>query len=124
LAAAYLSIERNRGRGELDFAFDIPERLASATFPPMVLLPLIEALAVPAHSGSDYDGALRAEARASDGNLELTLAHTGDDRAAPGELATICGRLTALYGADGKLEVRPLRPRGTIAALHIPYVPR
>jgi len=87
------------------------------------LLPLIEALAARAHSGSDYDGALRAEARDNAGNLELTLAHTGDARAAPGELTTICCRLTALYGADGKLEVRPLAPRGAIAALHIPYVP-
>jgi Histidine kinase len=123
LATAYLEIERNRGRGELDFVFDIPEHLASATFPPMVLLPLIEALAVRTHNGSDYDGALRTRARANGVNLELTLAHTGDARAAPDEFTTICGRLTALYGKDGKLEVRPLKPRGSIAALHIPYVP-
>ncbi len=122
LAAAYLRIERNRGCSELDFAFDIPERLAAATFPPMVLLPLLEALAVRAHSGSDYDGALRTEARANAGILELTMAYTGDARAAQHELTTIRGRLNALYGAEGQLEVRPLKPRGAIAALHIPYV--
>ncbi len=79
-AQAYLSVERIRLHDRLDFAFDVPERLASATFPPMVLLPLIEALAVHAQSGSDYDGALRVEARADAGKLELTLAHTGDAR--------------------------------------------
>jgi hypothetical protein len=123
LAQAYLNIERIRLHDRLDFAFDVPEKLASATFPPMVLLPLIEALAVRAQSGSDYDGALRTKARANDGKLRLTLTHTGDARAALGELESICARLTALYGADGNLEVRPLKPRGTIAALHVPYVP-
>ena len=123
LAQAYLNIERIRLHDRLDFAFDVPEELTSAMFPPMVLLPLIEALAMRASNGSDYDGALRTKARANDGKLKVTLAHTGDARAALGELECICGRLTALYGADGNLEVRPLKPRGTIATLHVPYVP-
>lgn len=122
LAQAYLNVERIRLHDRFDVAFDVPERLASATFPPMVLLPLIEALAVRAQRGSDYDGALRAQARASDGRLELRLAHTGDARSATGALENICGRLAALYGGDGKLEVEPLGPRGTIATLHVPYV--
>jgi LytS/YehU family sensor histidine kinase len=123
LAQAYLNVERIRLHDRLDYAFDVPEQLASATFPPMVLLPLIEALAMHAQSGSDYDGALRTEARVNTGKLELTLAHAGDARPAAGELENICDRLTALYGGDGKLEVVPLRPRGTIATLHVPYVP-
>ena len=45
LARAYLNIERTRLQERSDFAFDIPEHLTSAAFPPMVLLPLIEALA-------------------------------------------------------------------------------
>jgi LytS/YehU family sensor histidine kinase len=122
LAKAYLNVERIRLHDRFDVAFDVPERFASATFPPMVLLPLIEALAVRAQSGSDYDGALRAQARAGAGKLELTLAHTGDARPAEDGLENIRGRLAALYGGDGKLDVEPLRPRGTIATLHVPYV--
>ena len=123
LAQAYLNVERIRLHERFDFVFDVPQRLASATFPPMVLLPLVEALAVRVQSGSDYDGALRTEARANAGTLELTLAHAGDARPAADGLENIRGRLTALYGGDGKLEVEALKPRGTMATLHVPYVP-
>ena len=124
LAQAYLNIERIRLHDRFDFAFDIPEGLPSATFPPMVLLPLIEALALRAEHRSDYEGALRTQARSYAGKLQLTLAYTGDARSDAGELEDIRRRLTALYGADGKLEVAALEPRGTIATLSIPYVPR
>jgi LytS/YehU family sensor histidine kinase len=124
LAQAYLNIERIRLHDRFDFAFDIPEGLPSAAFPPMVLLPLIEALALRVEHGSDYEGALRAQARSYAGKLQLTLAYTGDARSDAGELEDIRRRLTALYGADGNLEVAALAPRGTIATLSIPYVPR
>jgi hypothetical protein len=123
LARAYLNVERIRLHERFDFAFDVPERLASATFPPMVLLPLVEALALRAQSVSDYDGALHAQARTSAGRLELTLAHAGNAQPAVGELENIRSRLTALFGGDAKLEVELLKPRGTIATLHLPYVP-
>ena len=123
LAQAYLNIERVRLHDRFDFAFDIPDRLASGTFPPMVLLPLIEALTLHSQSGSDYDGALRTEVRSSAGKLLLTLAHTGNARPATDEFESIRGRLAALYGANGKLEIVPLKPRGTIATLHVPYIP-
>ena len=73
LAQAYLNIERIREHGRLDFAFDIPDRLVSAAFPPMVLLPLIEAIALRGRGSADDIGALRAEARADAGTLKLTF---------------------------------------------------
>jgi LytS/YehU family sensor histidine kinase len=123
LAQAYLNIERIGLRERLHFAFDIPEDLTSAAFPPLVLLPLIEALAVRAETGSDYEGELRAEARANSGNLQLTIAYAGNARCHLGELQQTRLRLTALYGANGKLGVEALSPRGTIARLSVPHVP-
>jgi LytS/YehU family sensor histidine kinase len=122
LAQAYLNIERARLHDRFDFAFDVPERLASATFPPMVLLPVIEAIALRAPNDSAYAGALRTEARANAGELELAMAHMGASRPAIDELEGIRARVSALYGAGGKLEVVPLSPRGTMATLHIPHV--
>jgi len=122
LAQAYLDIERIRLRERFDFSFDVPRLLASATFPPMVLLPLIEAIALRAPNGSDYAGALRIEARSDSGDLELAIDHTGDGQPASDELEDIRTRLSALYGTGGKLEVGPLAPRGAIAKLRIPYV--
>jgi LytS/YehU family sensor histidine kinase len=123
LAKAYLEIEKTCRDDQFDFAFDIPERLAPAMFPPMVVLPLIDALTPRHHSSSDYDGALRAEARSNNGSLDVILTHTGrydgDTRA---KCEEISGRLTALYGADGKLQFDMLEPRGSVATVSVPYV--
>ena len=74
LAQAYLNIERIRARGQLDFAFDVPDRLIPAAFPPMVLLPLIEADAPPCDGITKCEGeVLRVEARADGGTLKVII---------------------------------------------------
>ena len=122
LARAYLEIERIRLNDRLDFAFNVPQELGFAAFPPMMLLPLIEAVAMRAREGSDYEGALRMEACAKERTLAITLAQTGSARPAADAIENIRGRLAALYGTDAKLEVESLRPRGAIATLDVPYV--
>jgi LytS/YehU family sensor histidine kinase len=124
LAQAYLNIERIRLHGRLDFAFDVPDRLASATFPPMVLLPLIEASALRGQDATGNGEILCAEARVDAGMLKLTLtgAHLPDDQPANDEIESIRSRLTALYGADGKLRLEPLNPRGALAMVELPHV--
>ena len=123
LAQAYLNIERIRTHGKLDFAFDIPDRLVSAAFPPMVLLPLIEALALRGHNLVRDRGVLCAAALAGEGSLKITLTRTWDSRPDVAEIQHIRGRLKALYDADGKLELAPLQPSGAVATMEVPLVP-
>ena len=125
LARAYLDIERGCAQGELDFAFNIPDRLLTAAFPPMVLLPLIEALMPRDRTAAGGGEVLRGEARIDAGMLRLLLATTPlrDARPATDEIESIRSRLTALYGPDGKLRLEPLNPRGAVATLDLPYVP-
>ena len=119
---AYIDIERAGRDDRFDFTFDFPQPLASTRFPPMVMLPLIQALVLRGHDGSDYDGALRGEARTIDGRLELVLTHTGGHGQPSIEVCGDIGsRLAALYGSDGKLDIAALRPRGAIARLSVPY---
>ena len=123
LVQAYLNIECIREHGKLDFAFDIPDCLVSATFPPMVLLPLIEAIAVRGRGSADDNEALRAEACSGAGMLKLTFTHNPGVRPDATEIGNIRDRLTALYGAKGKLELAPLTRPGAVVTLEVPHVP-
>lgn len=122
LAQAYLNIERIRAGDRLDFAFDIPDSLASAAFPPMVLLPLIDALALRGRNPAGGDKALRLVARPDAGILKLTLTDTGFAGAVAGDIECVRDRLTTLYGAKGKLELVRLAPQGVLASLEVPHV--
>lgn len=120
LAQAYLNIERG-GHGTLDFVFDVPDRLLSAPFPPMVLLPLIEAIALRDRGSADDIGTLRAAARADAGALTLTFTHSLSVCADRGDVATIRNRLTALYGAKAKLKFESLASRSSVVTLEVPH---
>jgi len=123
LAQAYLNIERACRADRLDFAFDVPQDLAPIRFPPMVMVPLIEALTLRGHNGSDYDGAIRIQVQANGGKLQVIIMHTGGHaQPAIEECKDIVDRLSGLYGDDGKLDIEALGPRGTIARLSVPYI--
>jgi LytS/YehU family sensor histidine kinase len=125
LARSYLNIERVSAHDGLDSAFDIPNPLGSAVFPPMVLLPLIDAFAPRGRNLAGEGEILHATARADAGVLRLTLTgtHLLDDHPATDEIESIRGRLTALFGADGKLEFELLNPHGAVATVELPHVP-
>ena len=90
----------------------------------MVLLPLIDALAQRGRNSAGNGEVLHTTASADGGTLKLTLTgtHLPDHRPAIDEIESIRGRLTALYGADGKLRLEPLNPRGAIATVELPHV--
>ncbi len=123
LTQAYLNIECTRLHGRLDFAFDIPDHLFSAAFPPMLLLPLIDVLVLRGRRTTGHEEVLRVEARSHGGSLNLRLMHASGTRPEADEVERIRHRLAALYGAQGKLEVTPLNPLGAIATLELPYAP-
>ena len=123
LAQAYLGIERIRAHGKLDFSFHVPDHLTSAAFPPMVLLPLIEAFALRDRNAALDGEAVRANARVDAEMLKLTVAVRRPPtlQHATEEIEAIRCRLTALYGADGKLRVESRSPFGAIATVELPY---
>jgi len=122
LAQAYLNIERIRRQGQLDFEFDVPERLASATFPPMVLLPLIEALSAScASNGKDDHEVLFAKAHADTETLEVTLTNRARTRVGTDACENIRARLAPLYGDRGTLVVDSAVAEGVVATLRLRY---
>jgi LytS/YehU family sensor histidine kinase len=124
LARAYMNIERVSARDRLDFAFDVPDRLVIAAFPPMVLLPLIEAFALRGRNAARDGEVLRVEACADAGTLKLTLTVKHPPAAQPSRagVENIRSRLSALYGAEGKLRLERLNPHGTVVTMELPHV--
>ena len=124
LARAYLNIEQIRVHDRLDFVFDVPNHLSTAVFPPMVLLPLIEALALRGRNAALDGEVVRADARVDGGTLELTVAvkHPTALQHMAVDIEAIRARLSALFGAEGKLRVAPLAPHGSVATVELPHV--
>jgi hypothetical protein len=127
LARAYLDIVRLRLGRRLAFDISIPETLAAARMPPMMLLPLIDHVLVyglePAHAG----GAIRIESAIGGGRLRLTITDSGAGFVPggdAGDLGSIDERLRALYGDDATLRLAQLADNATQAVLDIPYEPR
>ena len=122
LAQAYLRIERIRRRGRLDFTFEVAERVASAMFPPMVLLPLIDALVVHgALNECNDDEALCAIARGEAGMLEVTLTRRGSARVNTEQLESIRARLVKLYGGKATLGIESALHERLVVTLQLPH---
>jgi LytS/YehU family sensor histidine kinase len=130
LARAYLEILRIRMGSRLDFAIDLPEALAAVSFPPMMLLSLVENAIKHGLEPMREGGRVDIEAAKVDGKLRLAVKDTGVGLSSEvaGEagtgvgLANIRERLKTLYGDSGRLVLQENQPRGMIAAIEIPYV--
>ncbi len=122
LVRAYTAIERGNGDESLDLAVHVPEDLTGVAFPPMVLLPLVDALTPHGLSDAHDHGALRMDASAGPGNLRVTLARGGTTEVRMDTLDAIRDRLAALYGAGATLELTHREPHAVTARLEIPHV--
>jgi hypothetical protein len=118
LAQAYLEIERIRVGDRLRIDIVAPEELASATFPPMVLLPLIEALAL--RDATTQERRLRVDARLEPSALVIELNCTGVRWSGCDEIERLRGRLLALFGTAAQLDVVQSAPCGVTATMHLP----
>ena len=128
LARAYLNIVRIRLGERLAFDIDVPDAIAKARMPPMMLLPLVDHALVyglgPAHEA----GTIRIATHAEGGKLHLSIADSGVGFV-PGrdasDLKAIEQRLHALYGDGASLRLERMHDRmpdaGTRAILEIPY---
>ena len=124
LASAYLDIVRIRLDERLSFDITIPQALADARMPPMMLLPLIDHALVYGFEKSQSDGTVRIECMVGDGKLRLTITDSGAGFLPGGneaDLQSIRERLDALYGDDAQFRSEHLKDLGTRAILEIPY---
>jgi hypothetical protein len=119
LARAYLEIERIRWGDRLRADFVVPEDLMSSTFPPMVLLPLIEVLAL-RNVATARERTLRVEVRAESEALAIELNCSGVRWSGCDEVESVRGRLLALYGAATRLDVVQHAPLRITATLRVP----
>ena len=122
LVRAYLTIEQIRLEGRLQVAFDVPAQLTAAAFPPMVLLPLIAALALRAPARAHQTAKLRVEVHANAGTLAVDATCSGRGPAAPLEMENLRSRLRALYGAAAGLDVVSAGPHQSTVRLRVPHV--
>lgn len=124
LARAYLDILKVRLGDRLSVVIAVPEDIGDARLPPMLLLPLIDqAIGDVAETASSGDG-LRIAIDTKRGKICLTL--TGGTRAFSGPAARdamsgLRERLSTLYGADARLDIRPRSDRSTEAVVEIPH---
>jgi hypothetical protein len=133
LARAYLEILRIRMGSRLDFAIDVPAKLQGVSFPPMMLLSLVENAIKHGLEPVREGGRVDIEAREENGTLKLAVKDTGggfgaaDGKEGAGEggtgvgLANIRARLKTLYSDGATLTLGENPPHGVVATIGIPY---
>jgi signal transduction histidine kinase len=127
LCRSYLEILKVRMEDRLQFAIVVPQGLASAQFPPMMLQSLVENAIKHGLEPKAEGGSLTISADIAHGALRVTVADTGLGFGAAGTagtgvgLANVRERLAALYGGTAKVSVQSNTPTGTIAVIEVPY---
>ena len=123
LARAYLEIMRIRMGGALEFAVEAPEALAAQSFPPLMLITLVENAI---KHGVAPLGRGRVEVRAMRAGAAMRLVVEDDGRgivqpAGRGVgLANIRARLNALFGDAAFIAIEDREGGGTRAVIEVP----
>ncbi len=122
----YLSIERVRFGERFVFAAEIPERLAGALVPSLILQPLVENAVKYAVAPTTALVRVAIVATETMGRLQISVEDTGLGLPPTGAvglgvgLTNVRARLAALYGASGELHCEQLRPHGFRVRLTMP----
>ena len=123
LARAYLEIMRLRMGGSLEFDIDMPEDVARAPFPPLMVITLVEN-AIKHGVAPVGHGRVTIRARNAGGKLRLEVEDDGRGIvAAPGQgvgLANIRERLATLFGDRARLELTGGEAGRTLAVIEVP----
>jgi two-component system, LytTR family, sensor kinase len=122
----YLSIERIRFGERFVFAAEIPQSLAGALVPSLILQPLVENAVKYAVAPTTALVRVAIVAAVAKGHLQISVEDTG--QGAPPATAVGLGvglpnvraRLAALYGAAGELHCEQLQPHGFRVRLTLP----
>ena len=132
LVKAYLELLKMRIEDRLEFQIDVPEGLAGAVFPPMVLQTVVENAIKHGIEPKPEGGKITIHAQARDGNLWVDVIDTGVglpegdvfNRSTNGTglgLANIRSRLALLYPGASRIELRSEIPSGTSVRIMIPH---
>jgi two-component sensor histidine kinase len=125
LMRAFLRLIQIRMGGRLTFQVEIPEALERATFPPMLLQPLIENAVKHGLEPTINGGEVVVRATAQQGFIEITVEDSGrgfqgDAQSGMG-LANVRERLAGLYGPDASFLIEGRAPGpGTRVTLRVP----
>jgi two-component sensor histidine kinase len=123
----YLDIETVRFPDRLKTAFDVPDDLAHAAVPGMILQPLVENSIKYAVAATTRAVTITIAARAEAGRLVLTVSDdgpgkTGTETGTGIGLANVRSRLAARYGAEAHLASGPLAQGGYATTLTLPLL--
>jgi len=127
LAEAYLSIMQMRMGTRLTFRIDIPDELRAHSFPPMLLMTLVENAVEHGIEPLAEGGSIELTARRNADSLVLAVADSG--RGLEGTigrgvgLANLRSRLRALHGEQGRFTLASRASGGAVATIGIPYEP-
>ncbi|MEP6996960.1 MAG: histidine kinase [Betaproteobacteria bacterium] len=125
LAGAYLSIMQMRMGARLQFSVTLPESLRSASFPPMMLMSIVENAVKHGIEPKADGGAIRIEARQYGETLNVSVTDSGQGLA--GEIGRGVGltnlreRLQALYGARARFVLQAEPRAGARATIEVPH---
>ncbi len=122
MARAYLEIQQIRMGSRLTFSVDIPPHMRDQSFPPMMLMTLVENAVKHGIDPLQTGGDIRVSAtRAGDGTLDVRVTDNGQGLSHSHGmgigLQNIRERLTALFGKDAKLLLEENAPRGLVARI-------
>jgi hypothetical protein len=124
LARAYLSIMQMRMESRLKFTVDIPAALQSHSFPPMLLMSVVENAIKHGIEPRAEGGEVRIEAKQDEGALTVTVTDTGRgfaDQIGQGVgLTNLRERLKALHGPRAQFMLDAILPHGAKATILIP----
>ncbi len=135
LAKAYLAILQTRMGPRLDFTVELASDLASHSFPPNMLISLVENAIKHGVEPSVDGGTIAINARRDGDRVVLTVTDSGRGLAASGAansdtagdgvgLSNVRERLAALFGPRARFTIEEMQPRGARAMIAIPYEPQ
>jgi len=124
LTESYLGIQKIRMGPRLAFDIAIPASLREARLPPMMLVTLAENAIKHGLAPLPEGGIVNVSAAASDGQLQVRIADSGQGftKSSGGGtgLANIRARLVGMYGQDARLALSANVPSGIVATIAVP----
>lgn len=125
LADSYLRVIKLRMGSRLDFAIEVPSALAECTFPPMLLLPLIDDALRNGLEPTPLGGRIDIRGRADRNRLHVVVAHDGmtpSEHTSSDHLrATLWERLEGIYGESAHMTFAANTPRGARVEIEVPH---